>query len=371
MVKLKKRVLVAMSGGVDSSVASYLLKESGFEVTGVTMCFGVKEVNKKRPACCGEQAINDAKSVCRKLGIPHYALDFSRQLEKEVINRFVSEYKRGRTPNPCVECNRSLKFGILFEKARSLGFDFLATGHYARIAAAIPTPPAGKRSRRGIKKGLRYVLKKAKDTTKDQSYFLYPIRRNALESVLFPLGELTKKEVRDIAKKICLPVAEKPQSQDICFIPGKNYHEFLFERIDKPTRGPILDLKGKVLGEHKGVFLYTIGQRGGLGIGYKYPLYVLLINTEKNQIVVGEKKDLKAKGLVAGEVNLLVEDMPRKISAKIRYNQKEAKCEIFPEKAKIKVVFEEPQEAVTPGQSVVFYDGDVVLGGGVIEQAIR
>lgn len=342
-VKYKmKKVLVAMSGGVDSSIAAYLLKERGFEVEGLTMSFV-----SARP-----QAIKDARMVCRKLGIPHHVMDFSKHLEEKIIDKFISEYVDGRTPNPCVDCNRDLKFGILLEKALSIGFDFLATGHYAKIEKD-------------------YVLKKAKDRAKDQSYFLYSIKKGALKSILFPLGDLTKNEVRDIAGRIGLPIAAKPQSQDICFIPERNYHKFLSERVNNIKRGRILGLNGDVLGEHKGAFFYTIGQRGGLGIGYKHPLYVLGINTKKNEILVGEKKDLKNKGLIAEEVNLLVEDLPKTVFARIRYNHKEAKCKVLPGKGRLKVIFEKPQEAITPGQSVVFYDNDIVLGGGVIKEVVK
>ncbi|MBL7157434.1 MAG: tRNA 2-thiouridine(34) synthase MnmA [Candidatus Omnitrophica bacterium] len=355
MNRNKKRVLVAMSGGVDSSVSAYLLKKQGYDVVGITMCLGVKESGRKRPTCCGPEAIKDAKKVCNKLGIPHYAMDFSKDLEKGVIDNFISEYLKGRTPNPCVDCNQNLKFGILLEKARLLGFDFLATGHYAKI-----------------EKGS--ILKRARDKIKDQSYFLYSIKKDALKSILFPLGNLTKNEVRDIARSAKLPVADKPQSQDICFIPGRNYHKFLSERINKRVkRGYILDLNNNILGEHKGAFFYTVGQRGGLGIGYKEPLYVLAVDAKKNQLVVGEKKDLKAKALVAGRVNLFVEKLPKETHVQIRYNQKEAKCKVFlrDNSRQIEVVFEKAQEAITPGQSAVLYDNDTVLGGGVIDKVVR
>ena len=353
---LKKKVLVAMSGGVDSSVAAYLLKKEGFKVTGVTMCLGVKEVSDAKPTCCGRSAVEDAKRVSRSLNIPHYVMDFSRDLEKHVIDKFVVEYLNGRTPNPCIDCNRTLKFDILLKKALTLGFDYLATGHYAKI----------------VKKGKNHILKKAKDKTKDQSYFLYCIKKNALKSLLFPLGGLIKGEVRKIAKKAKLPVANKPESQDICFIPERNYHRFLTGRVNKPVeRGPILSLKGEILGEHKGAAFYTIGQRGGLGVYHTQPLYVLSINTGENKVLVGERKDLNSNGLVAGEVNILAGNMPKNISARVRYNQKEAKCKFSQDGKKIKIIFEKPQEAITPGQSVVFYDKDTVLGGGVIEKNIK
>jgi tRNA-uridine 2-sulfurtransferase len=355
-MRTRKKVLVAMSGGVDSSVAAYLLKAEGYDVTGVTMCLGITEDEGKKPKCCGPKGIEDAKKVCLKLDIPHHVFDFSKHLEESVIDRFVSQYASGKTPNPCVDCNKSLKFGALLDKALSLGFQFLATGHYAKIE----------------KKKKAYFLKRGRDRKKDQSYFLYAVKKDALKSILFPLAGLTKDKVRDIARKITLPVSEKSESQDLCFIRDGNYHDFLSGRIKKRVeRGPVLDLKNRILGEHKGAFFYTVGQRGGLGIvGHSQPLYVLAVNTEKNQLVVGTKEDLKAKGLIAGDVNLLVGRLPKKALAKIRYNHKEAECNIFPEREKVKVIFKVPQEAVTPGQSVVFYDKNVILGGGVIEKAV-
>ena len=352
---MKKKVLVAMSGGVDSSVTAFLLKKRGYEVAAITMCFGVKKIEKSKPACCGAEAIEDAKKVCRKLDIAHYVMDFSKSLEKEVISKFVSEYLEGRTPNPCVDCNKTLKFDILLKKALSLGFDFLATGHYARIG----------------RKGKDFILKRAKDKTKDQSYFLYAIKKEALETILFPAGDFTKSEIRGIARKNNLPVADKPGSQDICFIPGKNYHDFIEERIGSVRRGEILDLEGNILGDHKGAFFYTVGQRGGLGISHKQPLYVLSVDTKKNRLIVGEKKTLKAKGLIAEEVNVLVKKLSGKAFARIRYNQKEAECAIKACGKNLKIIFEKKQEAITPGQSVVLYKGDTVLGGGVIEKVVN
>ena len=346
------KVLVAMSGGVDSSVAALLLKKQGCDVSGVTMCLGVEVEENIRRRCCSAQAIEDARRISAQLGIKHYVWDFSRELQEKVIKPFIQEYQNGRTPNPCIECNRYLKFGKLFEQMRSLGFDYLATGHYARLE----------------KNNGEVVLKMAKDRDKDQSYFLYSIPKENLGSVLFPLGDLTKDEVRRIAREEELSVYDKPQSQDICFI-GKDYREFIKNWIPDKS-GDILNKEGKILGKHKGIFSYTIGQREGLGISAGKPLYVIEIKPEENQIIVGEKKDLKAKGLIADNINILVERLPKQGNAKIRYTSKETNCFIEKLNGKIKIIFEEPQFAVTPGQSVVLYDKDIVLGGGIIESVI-
>jgi tRNA-specific 2-thiouridylase len=344
-----------MSGGVDSSVAALLLKESGFEVVGVTMCLGLNGEGTGGPRCCGPSAIEDAKRVCTRLGISHYVFDFSQELEEKVIKRFVDEYLNGRTPNPCVDCNKFIKFGSLLKKAEAMGFDYLATGHYAKVEEV-----------RG-----RCFLKRPKDKVKDQTYFLYPIKREALGKILFPLADLTKEEVRQIARENKLPVAEKPQSQDICFIPERDYRKFLSERIKDPKGGPIVDLRGKVLGRHKGIFFYTIGQRQGLGISWKEPLYVIAIDPKENKVIVGEKKDLKARGLKAKDLNLLVDELPKRAFAKLRYTHKGEYCQVRLKDNELELIFEEPQEAITPGQSVVLYDEDLVLGGGIIEEVIR
>ena len=286
---MSKKVMVAMSGGVDSSVAAMLLTDEGYDVSGVTMCLGIA-AEEDSARCCGATAIDDAKRVCDRLKIPHYVFDYAGELEDKVIAKFISEYKKGRTPNPCVECNRYLKFGSLLEKAKVLGFDFLATGHYAAI----------EKNEEG------YCLKRPKDRKKDQTYFLYSMPYEGLGNVLFPLSSLTKDEVREIAKKASLPVAEKQESQDICFVTQKNYQEFLLERVQKLNPGPIVDMQGKILGKHRGIIFHTIGQRGGLGISHATPLYVVSIDPDENRIVVGEKKDLMAKGLVAGDINMLV-----------------------------------------------------------------
>jgi tRNA-specific 2-thiouridylase len=349
-----QKVLVAMSGGVDSSVAALLLQNEGYDVAGVTMCLGIGG-GEKQEKCCGPAAVDDARRVCDRLKIPHYVLDYADELEKKVIARFVSEYRKGRTPNPCVDCNRHLKFGSLLQKAKAMGFDFLATGHYAAVE----------------RRGGELCLKRPKDRKKDQTYFLYPVPYEGLKSLLFPLASLTKEEVRDLAKKASLPVAEKRESQDICFVTQKNCQDFLAERAGGVKPGVIVDSQGNSLGTHRGMIFYTIGQRGGLRISHKTPLYVIAIDIVNNRIVVGEKEELKAGGLMAGNINLLSESWPQTVYAKIRYRKKEAPCNVVFEGNRIRVTFMEKQEAITPGQSVVFYADDYVLGGGEIEEALH
>ncbi|MBU2226369.1 MAG: tRNA 2-thiouridine(34) synthase MnmA [Proteobacteria bacterium] len=348
-----KKVVVAMSGGVDSAVAALLLRDSGHEVVGVTMCLGVTPAEGGKAKCCGPREIEDARRVCRALGIRHYVMDFAMDLEETVIRPFVAEYCRGRTPNPCVTCNRSIKFGSLLEKAQAWGFDGIATGHYAGIA---------------LENGA-YRLKRPKDLRKDQTYFLHAIRREALESVLFPLARLTKTEVRGIAKRAALPVFDKPESQDICFIPAEGHEAFLRGRGAGIEPGEIVDRQGRILGRHRGVACYTIGQRGGLGISSPTPLYVVQIDAARNHLVVGEKGDLRADGLVADQINCLADSFPEEAWAKIRYAHRAARCRISREGDRLTVRFAEPQEAVAPGQSVVLYDNMTVLGGGIIQEA--
>ena len=351
---MSKNVLVAMSGGVDSSVAAMILRNEGYDVSGVTMRLGIRD-GGERARCCGPAAVDDAKRVCNRLGISHYVFDYAEELEEKVIARFVSEYLRGRTPNPCVDCNRHLKFGSLLERAQIMGCDFLATGHYAAIE----------------RNDGAYHLTRPQDRRKDQTYFLYAIPSRALSSILFPLASLTKEEVRKMATEAALPVARKQESQDICFVTQKNYQAFLVERIQGLKPGHILDMEGNVLGKHRGIIFYTIGQRGGLGISSRTPLYVISINHEDNRIIVGEKKDLKAKGLVAADLNMFVDAWPHRVYAKIRYRKREAACAATREGDRLMVVFEDEQEAITPGQSVVFYADDRVLGGGIIEEVLH
>lgn len=339
------RVLVAMSGGVDSSVACLLLKEAGFEVLGVTMCLG-------EGRCCGARGVEDAQAVCRVLGVPHFVLDFSKEMEDVVIANFVAEYSQGRTPNPCILCNRHLKFGKLLAQARALGCDFLATGHYAL-----------KEEHNGT-----YRIRRPRDRKKDQTYFLSAIPKDALPYILFPLGNYTKEEVRAIARKAGLPVAEKPQSQDLCFIPEGNYREFLARYLGEEKPGKIVTKDGRVLGTHRGIFHYTIGQRKGLGIRAPHPLYVIAIHPERNEIVVGKREDLLSFGLFATSCNWLSDAIPRRAFVQVRYQHRPRPCRIEEKPSGVAVYFDEPVEMVTPGQMAVFYDGDVLLGGGVIEE---
>ncbi|NPU82968.1 MAG: tRNA 2-thiouridine(34) synthase MnmA [Syntrophaceae bacterium] len=355
MVMMKKKtVLAAMSGGVDSSVAALLLCEAGYSVTGVTMHLGIRS-DDGHGRCWIRDAVRDARRVCDRLRIPHRVVDLAGEMHAEVIGRFVREYRRGRTPNPCIDCNRHLKFGRLFETARSTGFEFMATGHYAKIE----------------KEGDRYRLLRPKDRTKDQTYFLYPIRREDLPSILFPLADRTKEEVRALARDAGLPVAERAESQDICFVPRKGYRQFIRDLAGTQQPGLIVDMHGRERGRHDGIVSFTIGQRSGLGISAPEPFYVVSVDPDTNRVVVGGKSDLLSPGLRASNVNLLVDSWPETAEAKIRYRKKASACRIFPEGGGLRIEFEEPQESITPGQAVVIYRGDEVLGGGVIDQVLQ
>jgi len=366
---VKARVVVAMSGGVDSSVAAGILLKKGYEVIGITMCFGLKEAGKKRPSCCGIEGIEDARRVAEKLGIKHYVLNFDKYLQAQVVDDFISEYLSGRTPNPCIRCNQYLKFERLLAKAKSLGAEYLATGHYARIV----TRSQGHKVTSKI-----FLLKKGKDKYKDQSYFLYRLRQEQLRHILFPLGGYTKTQVRVMAGEFDLPVKNKPGSQEICFIPDDNYRAFLSQALRskglKIRPGPIVDSSGKVLGEHKGIPFYTIGQREGLGIAAGYPIYIIRMDSKENTIVAGKKEEVSSSGLIAGDLSFTNEAVKREIAlrVKIRYNHREVSAKVSPEsKNKLKVVFSQAQFAVTPGQSVVFYRGNIVIGGGIIESGLK
>jgi tRNA-uridine 2-sulfurtransferase len=348
-----KKILVAMSGGVDSSVSAALLKDKGYEVAGATLCLGVSSGAGPKK-CCGPREIDDARRVCTALGIRHYVFDFSGEMEALVIANFLSEYARGRTPNPCIECNRHLKFRILLKKARALGFDGMATGHYARTA---------------VRDGRHFLLRPA-DRKKDQTYFLYCINKDDLPHTVFPLADYTKDDVRKLARQLRLPVAEKPESQDICFISEKGLHAFLEARLPEAIPGDIVDSSGRVLGQHKGICFYTIGQRQGLGISARNPLYVTALDAASNRVIAGDKKYLAGAGLVAGSINMLSDAVPQQAAAKIRYGHKAEPCSFTVSGDELTVSFPEQQEAITLGQSVVLYDGDVVLGGGIIERVI-
>jgi len=348
---MKDKVVIAISGGVDSSVAALLLKQQGHEVAGITMRLG-EAAGAGATKCCGLREIEDARRVCNLLDIPHDIIDFSADLEERVVKPFIEEYERGRTPNPCVACNRDIKFGTLLDRITTLGFNYIATGHYAKIER-----------REG-----KSFLKRSIETRKDQTYFLHAIRREALARIRFPLADLTKEEVRQIARNNGLPVSDKEESQDICFIPDQGYGEFLRGRSIDVKPGEFVDGKGNILGEHRGYALYTTGQRARLGGWSGDPLYVLGVDARKNRVVVGGKADLMAPGLVADRVNLLVDDLPARAVAKIRYAHRGAPCTVALDGDLLRVVFDEPQEAITPGQSVVLYDSDIVLGGGVIRE---
>ncbi len=345
---MKKKILLGMSGGVDSSVSAVVLQEQGYEVIGATMKLWEDT----------EKAIEDAKKVCKKLGIEHHVIDCTEKFRCRVINKFISEYENAKTPNPCVECNRYLKFGAFYEKAKELGCEYIATGHYAKTEYS--------------EKYKRYVLKKSDEEKKDQTYFLYYIPKEEIEFIIFPLqNRASKEETRKIAEKNNLEVALKKDSQEICFIPDNDYQKFLQKySSQKPKVGNIVLKDGTVLGKHKGLINYTIGQRKGLGISYKEPLYVIKLDIQKNQVIVGTEQALYSKELIANEINWLAIDQlkePLKLKAKVRYRAKEAQCTVYPiENNQVKVIFDEPQRAITPGQSVVFYDEDIVVGGGKI-----
>jgi tRNA-specific 2-thiouridylase len=356
---MKKRVVVAMSGGVDSSVAAALLKAKGYEVVGITMCFNLQDCLSKKPRCCGMGGIEDARRVAEKIGIRHYVLNMQKDLEKWVINDFCQEYLKGRTPNPCVRCNQYLKFNLLLKKALSLDARFLATGHYAKVVE-------------GKDGGLRgYLLKRAKDLKKDQSYFLYRLTQEQLKHIIFPLGNYTKEQVRSLARKFKLAVADKPGSQEICFLPTINYRAFLEQRLKAKIKpGLIVDKQGNILGRHKGIAFYTVGQREGLGVARGYPLYITKIGPLDNRIIVGRREDALRKEFFLKEPHFIFRPIKKKVALKvrIRYNHKGAAAGLMPAAGGLQVCFKTAQFAITPGQAAVFYDKDTVIGGGVIEK---
>lgn len=353
----KERVVIAMSGGVDSSVAAALLKEQGYEVIGITMRLSAenRDFSTDDRGCCNLKSVDDARHVAEILGIRHYVVDFQDIFQKKVIQYFLDSYLNCETPNPCIACNHFIKFKALMQKAKSLGASYLATGHYARIEKA----------------GSRFVLKKGCDSNKDQSYALYHLNQESLANFLLPLGAYKKDITRELARRFSLPVAQKPDSQEICFIPNDNYKAYLKKQVPDALRpGNICLSDGTVVGHHDGLPFYTIGQRKGLGIAYETPLYVIRLDKEKNTVIVGESSECYSSELYADDMNwILFDSLDSSIeaAAKIRYGKQEASAMIYPmNQDSIRVIFAEPQRAITPGQSIVLYNGDAVIGGGVI-----
>ena len=357
-----KKILVAMSGGVDSSVTAALLKDKGYQIIGGTMKIfpDYEQRSLDEGSCCSLSDIQDAKSVANKLDIPHYTFNLKNIFQKKVIDNFVSEYSRARTPNPCIVCNKEIKFKALLKKALEIGADYIATGHYAKIVH---------------NNNKRNLLFKANDKNKDQSYMLYGFTQFQLEHTLMPLGEYNKDKVRNIASELGFEIHDKEDSQEICFVPDNNYVRFLEDNYSNiGESGPIFDKNGNKLGEHEGLYNYTIGQRRGLGISLNYPVYVIGFDKKNNALIVGKNEEVFSKGFWAENLNWisienLKEDM--EIEAQIRYNSPAVKATIYPsQKDKmIKVIFQEKQRAITPGQSVVFYKDDLVVGGGVINNS--
>ena len=353
----KKRVLLGMSGGVDSSVAGYLLREQGYDVIGVTMKVWPQDcISRAEDKCCGPQAVADARAVAYSLGIPHYVVDEADQFERTVIDYFTSEYQSGRTPNPCVMCNEKLKFGNLWGKAEALGCDYMATGHYAIIEHQED----------------RAVLRKGADQRKDQSYFLFSLRQPQLRRALTPLGAMRKPEIRKIAHSLGLKVADKIDSQEICFVPGNDYKAFLRSHLGENEfhRGEIYDADGNFVGEHDGIELFTIGQRKGLPGGSARPRYVVDLDAETNRVIVGDAGDLVCDEFEIDRTNWIARDIPNEdvnVTVKIRYSHPGTPATVTPlEDHRAWIRLHEPQRAVTPGQAAVIYNGDVVVGGGWI-----
>jgi tRNA-specific 2-thiouridylase len=346
-----------MSGGVDSSAAAALLLEQGYDVVGITLKLWPQDcVNRAEDKCCGPQAVMDARNVSHKLGIPYYLVDEAEDFQKQVINYFAEEYKAGRTPNPCVMCNEKLKFGTLIHRARQLGAEFIATGHFARVEK---------------NRGGRLLLKRGRDPRKDQSYFLFSLRQEQLAHTLFPLGELTKTDTRAVARQSSLKTADKEESMEICFVPDKDYGRFLqAAKLVQKHRGEIVDLHGRVLGHHEGIEFYTIGQRRGLGLTSPTPLYVVELDASRNRVVVGDESALDRDEFFVERCNWIPFDTPPEVlevTAKIRYNHPGTMATVRPDgNGGASVKLHVPQRAITPGQACVFYQDDLVVGGGWI-----
>ena len=372
-----------MSGGVDSSATAALLLEQGYDVVGITLKLWPQDcVSRAEDKCCGPQAVSDARSVCHKLGIPYYLIDESADFQKYVIQYFADEYKAGRTPNPCVMCNQNLKFGRLIERADQLGAEFIATGHFARVECAVPgsagirageCPAAARDKPAGKDAGAprRYLLKRGRDLRKDQSYFLFSLRQDQLARAMFPLGEKTKSDTREVARQCQLKTADKEESMEICFVPDNNYGGFLQQaNLVQKHRGEIVDLHGHMLGHHDGIEFYTIGQRKGLGLSSPKPLYVIELDAEHNRVVVGDDSALDRDEFTVERCNWIPFAAPPaqlEVTAKIRYNHPGTPATVTQSgNGAAKVKLHTPQRAITPGQAAVFYQDDLVVGGGWI-----
>lgn len=354
----RRKALIAMSGGVDSSVAAYLAIESGLDCIGVTMkLFNNEDAGVSREkSCCSLEDTEYARGVAYRLGMPYYVFNFTADFKEQVMRRFVEAYERGATPNPCIDCNRYLKFDRLYRRAKELGCEYVVTGHYARIE----------------EENGRFLLKKAVDPTKDQSYVLYSMTQDELRHTLFPLGGMTKTHTRELARKLGFYNADKPDSQDICFVPNGQYTDAVQRILDyKPQPGPFLDLEGKVIGQHKGIIYYTLGQHKKLGLNQPdYPLYVVKIDPAKNAVIVGPSEALFSREAKVRDANWISGEVPEgpvRCQVKVRYRQEAQPATVTPTgQDTFTVQFDEPQRAITPGQAAVLYDGEVVLGGGTI-----
>jgi tRNA-specific 2-thiouridylase len=357
-VENKTRVVVGMSGGVDSSATAALLQDQGYEVVGITLKLWPQDcVSRAEDKCCGPQAVTDARAVCHKLGIPYYLIDEASEFQKHVIHYFADEYKAGRTPNPCVMCNQNLKFGRLISRADQLGAEYVATGHFARVEKSLD--------------GARTLLRRGRDLRKDQSYFLFSLRQDQLARAMFPLGEKTKADTREVARHCQLKTADKQESMEICFVPDNDYGRFLQQaKLVEKHRGEIVDVQGGVLGHHDGIAFYTIGQRKGLGISSPKPLYVIELDPVTNRVIVGDDSALERDEFIAQNCNWIPFDCPAdsiEATVKIRYNHPGTEARLTPmEGGRVSVKLHTPQRAITPGQAAVFYQDDLVLGGGWI-----